>query len=197
MFIRLLVLVVAITVPIFSLSSAGIIDEGADYSYQNCSNSADYGLPLMGCSYISVSADLSELWLRDNGEEIGKEAAADKEYFVLNSVLFPLAVPRADYEVKKDWNYGEFRYVKIGKIEPKIFPWGVMDVIVVINRTSASARILPDLLLRNPSIFKDAIITFWYSPLGGVRAIGAPASKVDSSETFYCSSPRCLFQLSK
>lgn len=146
------------------------------YEYIDCADQRT-GAPLLECSELKISAAEEQLKINDLVENFG--VVKDQQYWVLGSAYAPISVPKNSHATRKTWTISGVTYRQADKKVSNVLS-GNNDVYVFsANRDGKT------------------ILTFWFSPRLGVRAIGFPQKGVDSGKVYYCASTKCLFEDTK
>jgi hypothetical protein len=162
-------------------------DSPAQFIYQNCADQS-FGLVLENCSAISIDRNLATVVVRDMQETTNGDSLSG-DFFWLESRAISIAIPKEGYADKKWWSHGTHIFVKLVKNKRYFIAASPLDVIAVLPG-SAEAKKLDD----TGYILDNAVMSFWYSPRTGVKAIAFP-NKDLSGDAFFCMYRKCLFAI--
>lgn len=165
---------------------SGAVAAEEEFRYENCADQG-FGLALEKCATISVSSTLDMVYIRDEREASNGSGLASGDYYFLEAPSIPLAVPSKGYGTVEQWEFGGHLFVKIAKGNRYFVDRGVLDVIAVVPKPSGDIR-----KYSREQVYRNAILSFWYSPSAGVAAI-AFRSKAQNGETYFCAGEKCLF----
>lgn len=108
------------------------------------------------------------------------------KFVVLNSSDLPIAVPKKDYRSQKTWTYGDHVYRKIVLQRKYFLDETPLNVIAVMRKSDVDSESAGD----KKSLGK-AVLTFWFSPQAGVKALAFPDHEQFNGDAFFCASSVC------
>lgn len=171
------------------------------YEYTNCAGVSS-SLPLLGCEVMRVDLRRGEIVIRDNIEKIDvrKFEWTEKKsrFMALESSLLPIAIPKENYSRLNEWSFQGRRYIKSSG--SRVLPFmgsKQFDAVIVLDDSKDIGSVDSKNPDSNPKLFEKSILTFLYSPVRGVVAIGFPngsnGSGSGATEVTFCAAERCLF----
>ena len=174
---------VAAIVGTASAQSAAAMDSAV--IYENCA-AQDSGLPLQNCATVLIDRSLRGVMIRDSGHADLPLGELSDTFVVLNSSDIPIAVPKKDYRGQKTWTYGDHVYRKIVSQRKYFLDEAPLDVIAVMRKSDVGSERADD-----KKLLRKAVLTFWFSPQAGVKALAFPDHEQFNGDAFFCASSVC------
>jgi hypothetical protein len=144
------------------------------FTYINCS-AQSRDAALVDCDELRINAALDRIEFADVVERL-VNTRKDASLLILDSGYLPIVVPRDSYEKLDSWEFSGRTYRKKRRNIANVLTGGdAVDAITVTDRRGVS------------------VLSFWYSRVGGVRAIAIAQNAADAAIVYYCATTECVF----